>query len=116
MQKLVILLRSSPYGTTNFGEGLRAAIAFAGMDIDTTILLMDDAVYSTMRNQNPAVIGMSSLEEAFRSASEFGARIIVHSEALMKRGIAESEIVGVKKVKTQNIAELVHDADATIIF
>src|SRR3989304_5974502 len=115
MQKILILLRSSPYGTTNFGEGLRAAIALAGMDIDTKILLMDDAVYATMRNQNPAVIGMSSLEGAFRSASEFGAKIIAHSEALTRRGILESEMVGVKTVKTQNITELVHDADATII-
>ena len=116
MQKLLILLKSSPYGTTDFGEGLRAAIAFAGMDIDTTILLMDDAAYATMRNQNPAVIGMGSLEEAFRSAREFGAKILVHSEALVRRGIAEKEIVGVKSVKSHNIAELVHDADATITF
>ena len=116
VRKIMILIRSPPHGSTNVGEGLRAAIALAGMDIETTIVLMDDAVFAALKGQAPDAIGTTSLDESIVNASEFGAKLVVHTESLQERGIRKDELLDVETIATGRIAELVHEVDATVTF
>ena len=116
MRKIMILVRSPPHGTTNVGEGLRAAIALAGMDIETTIVLMDDAVFAALKGQVPDAIGATSLDESILNAKQFGAKLVVHEESLQQRGIGKDELLEVETIGTEKIADLVHEVDATITF
>ena len=116
MRKVMVLIRSAPHGTTNVGEGLRAAIALAGMDIETTVVLMDDAVFAALKGQAPDAIGATSLDESILNAKEFGAKLVIHEESLQQRGIGKDELLEVETVGTEKIAELAHEVDATITF
>jgi len=116
MRRVMVLIRSVPHGTTNVGEGLRAAIAFAGMDIETKIVLMDDAVFAAVKGQVPDAIGATSLDESILNAKEFGATLVVHVESLQQRGIGKDELLEVETIGTEKIAELAHEVDATITF
>jgi tRNA 2-thiouridine synthesizing protein C len=116
MKRVLVLIRSAPHGTTNVGEGLRAGIALAGMDVETTIVLMDDAVFTALKGQVPNAIGATSLDESISNAKQFGARLVVHLESLQQRGIGKDELLDVETVRTETIAELAHGVDATITF
>ena len=112
----MVLIRSAPHGTTNVGEGLRAAVALVGMDLETIIVLMDDAVFTSLKGQVPDAIGTTSLEESIVNAKQFGAKLVVHSESLQQRGIGKNDLLEVETIGTEKIAELAHEVDATITF
>jgi sulfur relay (sulfurtransferase) DsrF/TusC family protein len=116
MRKVMILIRSPPHGTTNVGEGLRAGIAIAGMDIETTIVLMGDAIYAALKGQEPEAINAISLSESIANAKDFGARLIVHDESMLQRGVSGSELLGVEIMGTEGVAQLAREVDATITF
>jgi sulfur relay (sulfurtransferase) DsrF/TusC family protein len=116
MRRVMILIRSPPHGTTNVGEGLRAGVALAGMDIETTIVLMGDAVFSALTGQDPDAINASSLSESIANANDFGARLVVHEESMQQRGIGRDELLGAETMGTERIAQLARKVDATITF
>jgi sulfur relay (sulfurtransferase) DsrF/TusC family protein len=116
MRKIMVLIRSPPHGSTNVGEGLRAGIALAGMDVETTIVLMDDAVFAAVRGQVTDVIGATSLDESIMNAKEFGAKLLVHAESLRERGIEEDELLDIETVGTEQVAALSHEVDCSITF
>jgi sulfur relay (sulfurtransferase) DsrF/TusC family protein len=116
MHKVMILIRSPPYGTTNAGEGLRAGIAIAGMDIETTIVLMGDAIYAALTGQDPEAINAISLSESIANAKDFGARLVVHDESMRQRGIGRGELLGVEIMRAEEVAQLAREVDATITF
>ena len=116
MRKIIVLIRSAPHGTTNAGEGLRAAIALAGMDLQTVIVLADDAVFAALKGQAPDANATVGLDESILNAKQFGSRLIVHAESLQQRGIGKDELLDVETLGTGEIAELAHEVDATITF
>jgi len=116
MKKVLIIITKAPYGTSAAAEGFRAAIGIAGMDVDTTIVLTDDAVFAALKGQNPEALGMKALSEVIESAKEYGARTLVDSESLRKRGIERDELVNVEIIDTEGFADLVHDVDGAIRF
>ena len=116
MKKIMVLIRSAPHGTTNVGEGLRAGIALAGMDLETTIVLMNDAVFASMKGQAPDAIGTTPLNESIQNAEQFGARLVVHRESLQQRGLGKDDLLEVEILGTEGIAKLVNEVDATITF
>jgi tRNA 2-thiouridine synthesizing protein C len=116
MRKIMVLIRSPPHGSTNVGEGLRAAIALAGMDVETTIVLMGDAVFAAVKGQATDAIGATSLDESIVNAKEFGAKLLVHVESLQQRGIEEDELLDIEAVGTERVAALSHEVDGTITF
>jgi sulfur relay (sulfurtransferase) DsrF/TusC family protein len=116
VRRIMILIRSPPHGSTNVGEGLRVAIALAGMDLETTIVLIDDAVLAALKGQVPDAIAATSLDESILNAKEFGAKLMVHEESLQQRAIGKDELLEVETIGTEKIAELAHEVDATVTF
>lgn len=116
MKRIMVLIRSAPHGTTNVGEGLRAGIALAGMDLETTIVLMNDAVFASLKGQDPNAIGTTPLDDSILNAKQFGARLIVHQESMRQRGLSKDDLMEVEIVGTEGIVELANEVDATITF
>jgi sulfur relay (sulfurtransferase) DsrF/TusC family protein len=100
---------------TIVGEGLRAAVGLAGMDIDTTVVLVDDAVLTVLGQQSPLGTGMKDLDRFMKDAEEFGLKVQVHLESAHKRGITDNQLAGFETLNTQRLTQLVHDVD-TITF
>jgi tRNA 2-thiouridine synthesizing protein C len=116
VKKILIVVNSPPYGSTNAGEGIRVAVALAGMDLDTTVLLIGDGVFAALKNQTPEAIGAASLKEGLSNAHEFGARIVAHEESLSERGISKDQLLEVDLVNNESVSRLIHEADSSITF
>ena len=120
MKRLLIVIDKAPkvrhHCGTIVGEGLRAAIGLAGMDIDTTVVLVNDAVLATLKEQNAQPTGMKDLDEFIKNAREFGLKTYVHLESAEKRGIHQNQLTGFGTVNTEGLTQLVHEIDATITF
>jgi sulfur relay protein TusC/DsrF len=116
VKKIVIVVKSPPYGSTNAGEGVRAAVALAGMDVETIILLIGDGAFAAVKGQLPEVIGAASLKEGLTNALQFGARIVVHSESLSGRGMSKDNLLDVEVLDSSEVSRLIHEADSAITF
>ena len=120
MKRILIVIDKAPNighrcGTI-VGEGLRAAVGLAGMDIDTTVVLVNDAVFAVLREQSLQGTGMKDLDQFMKDAKEFGLKVQVHLESAQKRGILDEQLAGIGTLSTERLAQLVHEADSTITF
>jgi tRNA 2-thiouridine synthesizing protein C len=52
LERILILIPSAPYGTAAMVEGYRYAIGMASLEIDTTVVLLDDGVWAVYPGQN----------------------------------------------------------------
>jgi tRNA 2-thiouridine synthesizing protein C len=119
VKRLLIIIDKAPNvghrcGTI-VGEGLRAAVGLAGMDIDTTVVLVDDAVLTVLGQQSPLGTGMKDLDQFMKDAEEFGLKVQVHLESAHNRGITDNQLAGFDTLNTVGLTQLVHDVD-TITF
>jgi sulfur relay (sulfurtransferase) DsrF/TusC family protein len=86
-KKVLIIVRSRPFGTIISFEGWRAAVGMIGMDHEPTMLFMGDGVYSLLKTMDQTPIQM------FKSTYEgFDGKICASKDSLEKRGINDSEI------------------------
>jgi sulfur relay (sulfurtransferase) DsrF/TusC family protein len=86
------------------------------MDLETTVLLIDDGVFAAVKNQLPQAIGAASLEEGLANARQFGATIAVHEESLSERGLSKNDVLDVDLINDEAVSRLIHAADSTITF
>jgi len=116
MKKVCVLVKSCTYGMASPGEAYRAIIGLAGMDVDTSAVLVDDGVFAAIKGQDPSVIEMQSLELAYKSIGEFGAKLYIHKESMEKRGIKKDEIIEANMLDTDALRKMINEADAVITF
>ena len=120
MKRVLIVIDKAPdighHCGTIVGEGLRAAVGLAGMDIDTTVVLVNDAVLAALAEPSVRGTGMKDLDKFMKDAEEFGLKAYVHLESVKKRGIREEQLAGIAMVSTEQLARMVHDFDTTITF
>ncbi|NPV52582.1 MAG: DsrE family protein [Firmicutes bacterium] len=113
---IMVVITKGPYGTALDAEGFRCAIGCAGMDIKTTLVLLDDGVFAALGGQDPSAIGMKPMGEAIGNADSFGIELLVCRESLDERGISPDRLVGGKVVTLEEIAAAMMATDGVIRF
>ncbi len=117
MEKILVLIRSCPYGSVVNGEAFRTCIGLAACEMQVEAVLMDDGVYAALKNQKPNKIGMPSLEQAYKGIeSQFDVPLYVHTESLYDRGIKEEEIINCNKISADGIKEKIREAKSVLTF
>ncbi len=91
--KVLILVNGAPYGTATPAEAFRTISGLAGMDVDTTCVLVEDGVYVALKDQNPETIDMQNLAKAYEMLKDFNARVYILKESMEERGIKEDELI-----------------------
>ncbi len=115
-KKVLIIVNSTPFGTIFPVEALRAGIAFAGMDLDTSLVFSGDGVFSLLRGQNPDIIGAKGMKEGLSYAEEFGLKIFVDRDSLNEKKVSENEIAPVKILSATEIKNLARSVEVIINF
>ncbi|NLI97615.1 hypothetical protein GX441_03025 [bacterium] len=115
-KKVIVLIRTSPYGMATAGEGFRAIIGLAGMGVETHAVLADDGVLVALKDQSPEALGMHKLSEAYSQLSDFGARLYLHSPSLDARGISVQNCITAETLDDQALASLIASVDHVISF
>ncbi len=115
-KKVLIIVNNPPFGTIFPAEAVRAGIAFAGMDLDTSLIFSGDGIFTLIKNQQPELIGAGSIKEGLSNAEEFGLKIFADKESLEEKKVTESEIEEVGILTGQKIKALARSAEVIINF
>jgi tRNA 2-thiouridine synthesizing protein C len=115
-KKVLVLIRTAPYGMATAGEGFRAIIGLAGMGVETHAVFADDGVLVALKGQNPSALGMHNLEDAYSQLADFGAKLYVHIPSLAQRGLLQEDCIGVKFLSDDKLRELIWKVDHVITF
>lgn len=115
-KKVLVLIRTSPYGMASAGEGFRAIIGLAGMGVETHAVLADDGVLIAHKGQNPEVLEMHKLEEAYSQLADFGAKLYVHLPSLAERGLLKDDLISVEFLTDDKLRELISEVDHVLTF
>lgn len=114
VKSVVIVLTKSPYGSVATVGGLMYALAISSHDVKTTIVFIDDAVFSLTKNQRPDVIRMASVQGVMKALAKV--RLVVDMQSLKERGLTEDDLINDVKLElleATEVAKLIAEADVT---
>lgn len=118
VNKICLVIKSSPYGSGRAAEGLRLATAMIAMNVMPQIIFIDDGVYCLLNGQRPEVAGSPSFLERLKTLADL---IGVHavSDSMVKRNLRNSDLDSTYNAKTISLneaAELIAQTEAAITF
>ena len=118
VNKMVLIIKSPPFGSGRASEGLRMAAAMIAMDVMPQIIFIDDGVYCLLKNQRPESAGLRSFLERLKTLADLaGVRAV--SDSMIKRNIGNSDLDSAYNVKTVSLnetAELIAQTEAAMTF
>jgi len=117
-RKILLVIRSPPYGSSMAAEGLRIATAMIAMDVLPQLLLIDDGVYCVLENQRPEAAGLHSHHERLKTLADLVGLYSVRS-SMAKRNLKATDIdesLNVKLLSVAEAARLIVENDTVIAF
>ncbi len=117
-RKILLVIRSPPYGSLMAAEGFRIATAMIAMDVLPQLLLMDDGVYCLLKNQRPEAAGLDSHYERLRTLADLVGLYAVR-DSVVKRNLKVidlDESLNVKLLSVDETAELIVENETVIAF
>ena len=115
---LLIYCTHGTYGRDDdaYGALLQANHAVArGMDV--TLVLVEDGVLLSKKDQNPSKIGLPNNLDEINDFIELGGSLIVCKESLHERGVNYDELIdGAEIVPFLNIFYLIEKSEITLTF
>ncbi len=116
MDKLLVILRKSPYGMINAAEAVRHAGAAAGFDYKAMLYLVDSGVYTAKKGQDTAGTGFSGLGENLELLAD-QMDIYACQNSLKERGLKNDDLLeGVKVDDGEVLKQALNNAQSIMIF
>ena len=118
VSKVLLIIKSPPYGSNRASEGFRMATAMIAMDVLPQILFVEDGVYCLVKNQKAEAVGLVSFPERLRTLADL-VGLHAFSDSLFQRKLEPSDLDENFKVKILAIGEateLVAQNEAVITF
>lgn len=118
VDKILLVIKSAPYGSGNAAEGMRMATAMIAMDVLPKIMFIDDGVYCLVKNQASEAAGLASFGERLKTIADLVGLYVV-SPSLVPHGLKQSDLdegYNAKIVSIDEATELMQDSEAVITF
>jgi len=117
-KKIVLVIKSPPYGSLMASEGLRIATALIAMDILPQLVFIDDGVYSLVKNQKPEDAGLVSFYDRLKTLTDLiGLYVTKNSLARRKLRIEDlDETYGAKAISLAKVAKIISENEIVIAF
>jgi tRNA 2-thiouridine synthesizing protein D len=117
MGNVAMILKRSPYGDINAAEAVRHALGAVSFEMSVDLILVDGGVLLAKKGQDDAGTGFTNLEGTLKDCLEMGVSVYADVVSLKAQRVASNDIVeNVKLVGSKEIAGLLKDAKATMIF
>ena len=116
--KILVVIKSPPYGSGRAAEGFRMATAMIAMDVLPQILFIDDGVYCLVRNQKPEAAGLVSFGERLKTLADLVGLYTV-SDFLSQRKLKSSDLdenYNVKTISLDETAKMISQNETVITF
>ena len=117
-RKILLVIRSSPYGSLMAAEGFRIATAMIAMDVLPQLLLIDDGVYCILENQRPEAAGLNSHDERLKTLADLVGLYAVR-DSMTERNLKVIELdesLNVKLLSVDEAAKLIVENETVIAF
>jgi len=116
-RKILIVIRSAPYGSLMAAEGFRIATAMIAMDILPQLLFIDNGVYCLLKIQRPEAAGPNSHERLKTLADLVGLYAVTDSMARRNLKIIDlDESSSVKFLSIDEATKMIMENDAVMAF
>ena len=116
--KILLIIKSPPYGSERAAESFRMATAMIAMDVLPQILFIDDGVYCLIRNQKPEAAGLVSFGERLKTLADLVGLYAV-SDSLSQRKLESGDLdenYNAKTISLDETAKLISQNETAIIF
>ncbi len=117
-KKILLVVKSSPYGSSMATEGFRIATAMIAMDVLPQLLFIDDGVYCLLKNQRPEAAGLNSHYERLKTLADL-VGLYAARDSMAKRDlniIDLDESFNVKLLSMDEAAKLIMENETVIAF
>jgi len=116
VKKILLVIKSAPYGSGRAAEGFRMATAMIAMDVLPQILFVDDGVYCLVRNQKPEAVGLISFGERLKTLADL-VGLNALSDSMVQRKLKQSDLEEDYNIKTLSLDEAIKliSQDETVI-
>jgi sulfur relay (sulfurtransferase) DsrF/TusC family protein len=116
MDKLLVILRNPPYGTTNAAEAVRHAGGASGFEYKPILYLIDGGVCSAKKNQNAGDTGFSSVGESIELMSD-EMEIYAYQDSVKEFGLNADDLIAEVKIDDGTVLkESLKSARSIMIF
>ena len=115
--KILLIIKSPPYGSGRAAEGFRVATAMIAMDVLPQILFIEDGVYCLVKDQKPEAAGLVSFGERLKTLADLIGLYAV-SDSLSQRKLKPSDLddYNTKTILLEETAKLISQNEAIITF
>jgi sulfur relay (sulfurtransferase) DsrF/TusC family protein len=118
VSKILLVIKSPPYGSGRAAEGFRMATAMIAMDVLPQVLFVDDGVYCLLKSQKPEASGFVSFTERLKTLADL-VGLNALSDSLFQRKLKSNDLeenFNVKTLSITEVAELISQNEAVITF
>lgn len=118
MNKIALINKSAPYGTSNGQEGLDMALAMSNFAQDVSLFFIEDGVFQLLNNQQAATINAKAYHKTFAALEFYDIEnIYVCQQSLLQRNIQPSDLcIQVSLTQPQDMAELIAAQRHVMVF
>ncbi|MFQ5836968.1 MAG: DsrE family protein [Candidatus Bathyarchaeia archaeon] len=117
-RKILLVIKSSPYGNLMAAEAFRIATAMIAMDVLPQLLFIEDGVYCLLKNQRPEAAGLNPHYERLKTVADLVGLYTVR-DSMAKRDlkiIDLDESFDVKLLSIDEAEELIMENETVIAF
>jgi len=117
-KKILLVIKSPPYGSLRAAEGFRIATAMVAMDVLPQLLFINDGVYCLIKDQRPEAAGLESHRERLKTLADL---VGLHAvkESLSERRLKSVDLdenFQVKTISLDEATELLVESETVITF
>jgi sulfur relay (sulfurtransferase) DsrF/TusC family protein len=117
MGSICIILRRPPYGSVDASEAIRHSLGGVTEDMSVKLILVDGGVNTAKKGQNTESTEYLNMESGIIDCIDMGAEVFADQLSLIEHDLKKEDIVeGVEVANASDIAELLKQADSTMIF
>jgi len=117
MGNISIILRRPPYGTVDASEAIRHALGGVTNDMAVKLILVDGGVNTAKKGQDTEATEYLNMESGIIDCIDMGAEVFADQLSMIEYDLKKEDIIdGVKVADAAEIAELLKQADSTMIF
>jgi len=103
-RRILLVVKSPPYGTVLSAECFRISTAMIAMDVLPQMLFIDDGVYCLLKSQNPEKSGLHSFHERLKTLADL-IGLHVTEESLRRRNLKKTDLDENYNLKTVSMEE-----------
>lgn len=117
MKKMAIILMKEPYGDINAAEAVRHALGGISEDFEISMVLTDGGALLACKGQSEGDTGFTNLGESLKDCCDMDINVYVEDDSLRQAQLKDDDLIdGVKVIGSREVADILGEADQTLIY